>query len=178
MSFRGAVRGRPDPSPHQEGFTLIEVIVASVILLVVLVPTAALLNSSSGFVTQAKAQTEAAHLASGLLEQDRASAAAPGYWPDDEPSLVDTQAIDEKLGNLPFSVVQSGGWCAEVSGEWESYSSSDPPTGQTEEAYGVKAEVRWQDGSQNVTLTTLLTTPATVSVPSNPPTSCPLAQQS
>lgn len=154
---------------------MLEVMIASAVLVVVLVPATAMLSSSSGFITQAKAQVEAAHLAAGLLEQDRASAAAAGYWPSNEPSLVDTQATIESLGNLPFSMQQSGGWCAEVAGAWQSYTSSYPPTDEiTEHAYGVQVQVSWQAGSQNVTLTTLLTTPATVSVPANPPTSCPL----
>lgn len=154
---------------------MIEVIFASAVLVVVLVPATATLTSSSGFITQVKAQVEAAHLAAGLLEEDRASAASALYWSNNEPGLIDTQATDETLGNLPFTVQQSGGWCAEASGAWQSYSSSYPPTDEiTEHAYGVRAQVSWHMGGQSVTLTTLLTTPATVSVPSNPPTSCPL----
>lgn len=155
----------------QDGFGMIEVIVASALLLIVLVPASGLLSNSGGFVTQAKARVEASHLASGLLEQDRASAASSSWWGTSTPpvpALPDTTPTQESVGNLPVVVQQTGGWCAEKNGAWGSTFASS-----TEVGYGVQATVKWQAGTHQVVSTTLLAVPLSIS----PPTSgtCPLS---
>lgn len=147
---------------------MLEVVFAAAILIVVLVPASSLLTRSSGYVTLAKAQAQATHLASGLLEQDRASSVSSSYWSGSTPSLVDTSAVTQTVGNLKFSVVQVGGWCFEVAGTWGTTSA-----GATESGYGVKATVTWQSGTQSVALTTLLSTPPFVTPPGSS-TSCPI----
>lgn len=153
---------------RQDGMSMLEVVIAAAILIVVLVPASSLLTSSSSFVTQSKAQVEATHLASGLLEQDRASAVSTSYWSGSTPSLVDTTATTQTVGALTFSMTQVGGWCFEVSGTWGTTS-----TGATETGYGVKATVTWQGGTQSVKLTTLISTPLFVTAPASS-TSCPI----
>src|SRR5579884_4109988 len=149
MDVDSAQRGPERLFSRQDGLSMLEVVIAAAILVVVLVPASSLLTSSSGFVTKAKAQVEAAHLASGLLEQDRASAVSSGYWPASTPDLADTTAVDQSVGSLTFSLTQVGGWCFEVGGTWGTATE-----GATETGYGVRATVSWQAGTQSVTLTT------------------------
>jgi prepilin-type N-terminal cleavage/methylation domain-containing protein len=168
--MRGAARrGEADAAVwRDEGFTLIEVVVASVVLLIVLVPGMWLLATSSSYVSQSKNKVAAANLASGLLEQDRASADAQ-TWTSNAPTLTDTSASSVTVTGTPFSVEQTGGWCAESSGGWASYSSAP----STPAAYGVLATVTWQSGQQSLQVGTVLPTPATgVTAPSSG--TCPL----
>jgi Tfp pilus assembly protein PilV len=155
----------------QGGFTMVEVVVAAVVLLIVLVPASGLLSNSGNFVTESKAQAEASHLASGLLEQDRASAASSSWWgagTPPTPALADTTPTVESVGGVPFSVRQQGGWCAETNGAWGSTF-----TNASEVGYGVQATVTWQAGTHQVVSTTVLAVPLSIALPNSG--SCPLS---
>lgn len=173
-----------EPS-RQEGFALIEVVVASVVLLVVLVPSAYLITSSSSLLTTNRSKTVAANLASSQLEEDR-SVADSETWSTTSsspclglcptlPGPTSPATSSSTVGDTTYTVTQSVGWCAdlEVSGTWTWQNYSSAPT-DNPAAYGILAKVSWQGGS--VSVGTVLPTPNAQlsSVPSSSSSTCPL----
>src|SRR5579872_2221769 len=66
--------GRTGAGAADAGFTLIEVLVAAMVLLLVLVPVSLALLTQTGQVNENGFQVEAAQLAAGQLESDRTMA--------------------------------------------------------------------------------------------------------
>jgi len=160
----------------EHGFSLAEVILASALLLVVLLPSAALLQSSDSALSLSRAKVVAANLAAGQLEVDRATADNLSTWaPDTSPCdssvwapclSAPTSPVNVPSGGESYAVVQTSGWCAESpsTGAWANYSSTnsyDPP------AYRVRVTVSWLGGSQGVSASETLTTPMSATPPSS-----------
>jgi type II secretory pathway pseudopilin PulG len=155
----GITAGRRDgPSKRtDEGFTLLEVVVAGVIMILVLVPSAMLLSTSAKVLGVTQAKIVAANVATGVLEEDRAVADSVTWSGAPAPSLP-VPTSPTTVNGVKFSVSQSGGWCALSAGAWGDYASapSAPP------AYGVLVTVSWLSGAHSITAGEALTTPVAV----------------
>jgi type II secretory pathway pseudopilin PulG len=154
----GDGRGAPSGRTREQGFTLVEVLVAGVIMIMVLVPSAMLLSSSARVLSVTQAKIVAANLATGVLDEDRALAGS-GTWAGTPPVPgLPAPTSPTTVNGVLFSVSQSGGWCALGSGALGDYASAPaaPP------AYGVLVTVTWLSGAHSVTAGETLTTPVTV----------------
>jgi hypothetical protein len=191
-SRRAADRGRP---PSQAGATLLDVVVASVVLLLILIPATQLLVTSGKVVTNSKAQAVAESVAGSQLETDRATFLAnPGAQPftastcagsSYAPSTTNatfaqylTACVTAPAnGGAPLWVFQRGGWCVANGTTLGSGSTGTP-------MYWVSVMVTWGGSavpasttvvpaSNRVVFTSALQTPAGYTVPAGP-WSCPL----
>ncbi|HLI56303.1 MAG TPA: hypothetical protein VKY26_04625, partial [Actinomycetota bacterium] len=113
----------------EAGTSLLDVVVATVLLLVILIPATQLLVTSGKVVTNSKAQAVAESLASSQLESDRAAfLASPGVQPFAASSCggpaygaTTTNATFAQYltacptvpsnGGPPLWVFQRSGWC-------------------------------------------------------------------
>src|SRR5271169_2735436 len=139
-------RDAPTRGAREQGFTLVEVIVAGVVMMTVLIPSAMLLSSSAKVLTVTQAKIVAADLATGVLEEDRALADS-GPWSGSPPapllpSLCTTPPMGTQTVNgVVFTIGHCGGWCAQATGAgattWADYAATPvaPP------AYGVLVTV-------------------------------------
>ena len=191
-------RHRRHQGPDERGFTLVEVLVATVIMLVVLVPSSLLLSSSTSVLSYSQSKWVASNLLAGIMEQDRAVAeesgiSTSGGWPASggNPIAPSLPAISSRTVNgVTFSFTRTLGWCAEqtVNGvtNWGDYPNADtvvfttvPATVYQPPAFSEYVVVEWPGhslGSGQV-----LPTPAANQelTNGNPPTSstkapCPL----
>jgi type II secretory pathway pseudopilin PulG len=153
----------------EQGFTLVEVIVAGVIMLTVLLPTAMLMSSSTKALSLNQTKVVAANLASGVLEEARAAADSQTWSGTPvSPNLPAPQAPGP-INGVTYTVTEQSGWCAPATvngvSAWADYASmpSSPP------AYGVLVTVTWLGASHVLTFGEVLTTPVTAvnSVPSS-----------
>lgn len=187
-----AHRGRP---PNDAGATLLDVVVATVVLLLILIPATQLLVTSGKVVTNSKAQAVAESLAGSQLESDRATFLAnPGAQPFAASScggsaygVSTTNATFSQYltacptvpqnGGAPLWVFQRGGWCVANGSTLGSGSTGTP-------MYWVSVMVVWGGSvvpspstvvpaSNRVVLTSALQTPAGYTPPAAP-WSCPL----
>jgi hypothetical protein len=167
----------PPARSREEGVTLMEVVLSATLLLVVLVPSTVLLQTSSSLLSVNKAKVVAANLASGQLEADRAAAdGAPWTGTPAVPDLpTPVSPVQVPTGGGSYTVSQVAGWCAESTNgagtTWTTYTglpAGNPP------AYTVTVTVGWPVGSHDVSAAETLTTPPGVSAPDNSgSTSCP-----
>jgi type II secretory pathway pseudopilin PulG len=156
----GAVAGR---ERREEGFTLVEVVVALGLLVLVLVPTADLMLTSGKVLATNRSEIVAANLASGCLEQDRAIEDAAGTWP-----VTSLPGCSTSGGGAAYSIEQHTGWCYERSGTWTTYPPSGvPETATNPPAFAELATVTWANGARSLSVGQVLTTPyaAVASVP-------------
>jgi len=168
MGWHTAANGRPGPS-SQEGFTMLEVVVAVVVLLVALVPNAYLLSSADSLLTANRSKTVAVNLASSQLEEDRSVADAETWSTGPFAPSLPAPTASQTVGDTVYAMTQSAGWCAETGGTWGDFLHAPAqPAG-----YGILVKVSWEAGS--VSAGTVLMTP--VGQSSDVPTSssaCPL----
>lgn len=180
---------------NEAGTSLLDVVVATVLLLVILIPATQLLVTSGKVVTNSKAQAVAESLASSQLESDRAAFLAnPGVQPFTASSCggsaygasttnaTFTQYLTAcptvpRNGGSPLWVFQRSGWCVANGTTLGSGSAGTP-------MYWVSVMVVWGGSvvpspttvvaaSNRVVLSSALQTPAGYTIPS-PPWSCPL----
>ena len=158
MGVRGRGLGARASGGSEGGFTLVEVVVAGLILVTVLIPSAMLMSNSTTVLTVNQAKLVAANLASGALDEDRALADVAGWSGSTviAPALP-TTAVTSTVNGVAFTVTPHLGWCALTSGSWGDYSTATagPP------AYAVLVVVTWL-GSHVLTEGETLTTPTTV----------------
>jgi hypothetical protein len=179
----------------ESGTTLLDVVVATVVLLLILIPATQLLVTSGKVVTNSKAQAVAESLASSQLENDRAAfLASPGVQPFSASSCAGSSygptttnatfsqyltacPMVPRTAGAPLWVFQRGGWCV-VNGTTLGSGSTGTPM------YWVSVMVVWGGSvvpspttvvpsSNRVVLSSALQTPAGYSTPA-PPWSCPL----
>lgn len=157
MGFTGERPVASSRRAHDGGFTLVEVIVAGVIMVMVLVPSAILLSSSAKVLTITQAKIVAANLAGGVLDEDRAVAGASVWAGTPVAPTLPTPSVNTVNG-VTFSVSQTKGWCALSSGAWANYVAAPaaPP------AYGILVQVSWLGGAHSVTAGAALSTPMVV----------------
>src|SRR5271169_2258245 len=101
----------------ERGFTLVEVLVAGVLMILVLVPSALVMSTSTRVLTLNRATVVAANVLAGVLEQDRA-------WVDSVPWKATAGVVAPKpavpapagptVNGVTFTVSQSFGWCAQT----------------------------------------------------------------
>ncbi len=171
MAWTTTAHGRHEPLSPQEGFTLVEVVVATVILIIILVPTAYLLSSSTSLITTNRSKTVAVNLASSQLEEDRDVVDAETWTTGPLAPTLPAVTASQTVGQTVYKMSQSVGWCAEngTVGPWGTYSTK--PTNPA--GYGVLVTVTWQGGS--VSEGTVLMTPnAQLSNVPTSSTGCPL----
>jgi len=147
----------PSRPGDEGGFTLIEVVVAGVVMMTVLIPCAMLLSSSAKVLTITQAKIVAANLASGILDEDRAVADAK-TWSGTPTAPVVPAPSSTTVNGVAFSVSQATGWCTLSSGAWASYA----PAPSTPLAYGILVTVTWMHDAHSVTAGATLTTPTSV----------------
>ncbi|HZU79207.1 MAG TPA: type II secretion system protein [Acidimicrobiales bacterium] len=136
----------------EAGFTLVEVLVAGTLLLLILVPTAYLIVSSTKLVTANKASVTAAQLAASQLEADRtfadtatwsgAPAAPSGSWPG---------YLTIPSPGIKYTISRSYGWCMDSQSQstWTTTAAGSTiptfPSGMV--GYKEVVTVTWQTGS-------------------------------
>jgi prepilin-type N-terminal cleavage/methylation domain-containing protein len=151
ITTRGPIRvGR-----RQDGFTLAEVIVASAVLLIILVPMSAALVRQSGLLTTNQARVTAAHLAAGQLESDRTVADA-NAWSGSPPvptlpsisSPVTVAASSPGASSISYKITRSSGWCMLPSGGTTWTTTAGVSTIPSTAAVGYKdvVTVKWNGG--------------------------------
>lgn len=151
-----------------DGFSLVEVVIAIAVLMLAIVPSAALLVTSNQVVATNGAAVVAANLAAGCLEQDRAVEDAAVSFPDTAGTLP---VCPTGGGGASYHLTQTAGWCQEsTSGTWGDYSGyvagTDAPP-----AYGLLVTVAWSGHHESAGQ--IVTSPLTASIPASS-TSCPL----
>ena len=175
MGFTEERRAAPRRCANEQGFTLVEVIVAGVIMLVVLLPSAMLLSSSAKAITANQAKVVAANLASGVLEEARAAADSQTWTGTPVAPNLPSPTTPGPVNGIVYTVTEQGGWCAPTTANgvtgWGDYASapSSPP------AYAVLVTVTWLGASHTLTFGAMLATPVAAldSIPSSS-TGCPL----
>ena len=139
---------------RQDGFTLAEVIVASAVLLIILVPMSAALVSQSGLLTTNQAEVTAAHLAAGQLESDRTVADASSWSGSPPvptlPSVTSpvTVAASSGASSISYRITRTVGWCMLPSGGSTWTTTAGASTIPSTAAVGYKdvVTVRWNGG--------------------------------
>lgn len=140
--------------PDQAGFTLAEVLVASAVLLVILVPMSAALVSQSGLLTTNQAEVTAAHLAAGQLESDRTVADA-NSWSGSPPvptlpTVTSPVSVAASSGaaSISYTITRSVGWCMVPSGGSTWTTTAGASTIPSNAAVGYKdlVTVKWNGG--------------------------------
>jgi type II secretory pathway pseudopilin PulG len=157
VGFMGKRTGASSRPGGQGGFTLVEVIVAGVIMVMVLVPSAMLLSSSAKVLTVTQSKIVAANLAAGVLDEDRALADAKAWSGSPIAPTLPAPAASSVNG-VAFGVTRTTGWCTLAGGVWTSYASV--PT--TPVAYGVLVTVTWLAQAHSLSAGAVLTTPGAV----------------
>jgi len=178
----------------ERGFTLVEVVVAGLLLVLVLVPSAMVLSTSTKVLSLNQDKVVAANLLSGTLEEDRTIATVSGQgsitgWsgsPTIAPPLPTLPTV--VVNGVAFTFNRQTGWCApaQVNGmtKWANYplsgtyqvegmSVDEPP------AFAEYLTVSWRGGADSLSAGQVLTTPAANDDihGANPPAtsgSCPL----
>ena len=156
------------PDDPERGFTLIEVVIAGILLLVILLPSALILSTSAKALTVNQAKVVGANVLSGALEQDRAIAASlpcatePGSvcWAGSPIAPFGNSTTSTTVNGVTYTVATTTGWCAESANAggvttWATYASaptSEPP------GFGVYVTVSWLSG-QSLGGGEVLTTP-------------------
>lgn len=153
----------------EEGQSLVEVLIAIVVLVAVLVPALLLVTKSTQAVYNNQYKVAAVNLANGQLEADRTQAVTGQTLTLTPPTPSVT------VGTETYSVSQSANWCAPpttAGGSWTPYTS-----GGASYAYGVAVTVTWKGDSTGVQVSGVLTTPMGMFVSGSYPlttTTCPL----
>ncbi len=182
---------------------LLDVLMASVMLLVILIPATELVSTSGRVVTTSKAQAIAQSLAASVIEGDQAtwsSEPAPGEtqpfsaspcagtsYGSGSPNATFSQILTgcetvPSTGGMPLWVFQRSGWCVESGsslGNGSQSSSSDWAP-----SYWVLVMVAWGGSTvpapgsvvseaDRVVVSSALATPSTYALPTST-TSCPL----
>lgn len=139
----------------EAGFSLVEVMVAAAILIIVLVPTAYLIASSSGLLTSNRASVTAAQLAASQLEADRTFADTT-TWLTASPFGVSAASWPATLsvpsGGIQYSIARSTGWCFTTGGNATTWGTTAPgstiptfPSGMA--GFKEVVTVTWRTGS-------------------------------
>jgi len=171
---------------------LMEVIVSTLMLMIVLLPSVSLLQASNAVISLNRSKVVAANLASSQLELDRAAADSEGWTGSCNcgteaceclPFLPPPASpVEVPAGGEPYTVTQDGGWCDEKyegsSWVWTSYDDGDVPADpDNPPAFAVTVTVSWLGGSESVSAAETLLTPQGVTPPpetgSGPWTTCP-----
>jgi prepilin-type N-terminal cleavage/methylation domain-containing protein len=155
MNGTNTGHGRGGAGRPQEGFTLAEVIVASAVLLIILVPMSAALVTQTGLLTTNQAQVTATHLAAGQLESDRTVADA-NAWSGSPPvptlptltSPVTVAASSPGGSSISYAISRSVGWCMLPSGgtTWTTTAGSSTIPSNAAVAYKDLVTVTWNGG--------------------------------
>lgn len=139
---------------------LLDVVVASVVLLVILVPAAQLLMSSGKVVGASTAQATAQSLAASQLSSDRAAAWSAGAPPTFASSCgsktlttYDATLLScPTVGGMPYWVFQNAGWCTTSNGTLGTVPSTT--VAGTIPYYWVEVVVAWGGTKAPGTVTT------------------------
>ncbi|MHB8438066.1 MAG: hypothetical protein ACYDD4_02740 [Acidimicrobiales bacterium] len=142
----------------EEGVGLLDIIVGSAVLLIILVPASQLLDESATVVGTARSQAIAENIASGQIEQDRATwtstLAAPTYASSSacgtaySPSTVVNSTYNlyltgcQTTSGMKFWIFQNGGWCVTSAGNQLKTSGTG-----TVHMYWVEVMVAWGGSS-------------------------------
>ena len=152
----------------EEGQSLVEVVVALVVLVVVLVPALFLVTGSTRVVYNNQFKVTAANLANGQLETARNLSVAQQTVPT---SILTTT---KTVGTSPevYTVVQKGGWCTAPTTAvpmWSNSTSAQPY------AFVVLVTVTWKSNTTGLQVSGVLTTPTSVAPSGNPASpACPI----
>jgi type II secretory pathway pseudopilin PulG len=157
---------RPRPSRCDEvGFTLVEVIVAGLIMVMVLVPSALLLSSSTKILTVTQSKIVAANLAAGALDEDRALADATAWSVPASPAGSPIAPVGlpgtttSTVNGVAFTIEPTYGWCTlKPALFWDAYGPTVPSTPL---AYGIIVKVSWY-GGHKLSAGAVLSTPGAV----------------
>lgn len=150
---------------REDGQSLVEVLVALVLLVAVLVPALFLVTGSTRVVYNNQFKVTAANLANGQLESARNLTVAQQVAPTTPLTFTKTVGTSSEV----YTVVQTGGWCRTPTAAlttWGNYSGSQPY------AFVVLVTASWKANPTGVQVSGVLTTPASASPSVSP--SCPI----
>ncbi len=158
----------------EEGLTLVEIMIALVVLLVVFLATAELVFTSLATSTANSNKEVAESIATGVLSQERQAALNQGsQWFTNSglPTAVDPISpyannanwcnttctpIVQVIASEDYYVYLTGGWCEETTlGSWQNTSSSSTTFGNTTPypGYFLAIKVAWGPGANQTTST-------------------------
>lgn len=129
----------------QDGMALIDVVIASVILMVVFLPLSTLLVVSTGIIGSDRQTVVAESVAAGQLSNVRAMATSSSNWTVTSPSpsvLTLPSAGTTTVSGATFNYSFKGGWCAVVSAAPPALSNGTT-TGNNPYVYYVQVHVTW-----------------------------------
>ena len=171
---------------NEDGVSLIDVTVASAILMVVLIPVAFLMINSTQTIANASTVRAASTVAGEQLTSLQsevtktypptglnASTATPAAWPTaaqctTTPSLCPTPSVN----GVAYHVYSAGGWCVLSGGAWGGTASSPlTVTSNISPTYHVVVKVAWGLGASSGSTTNDLVDP--VELAGNTQTSAP-----
>jgi hypothetical protein len=152
---------RHNSQPVEDGFALLDVAIAIVVLMIVLLPVAYLLSTTAKTAATNQHRLTAQSIAASWLEQERTAAelsqnnlpSPPGGTTSNPtwPAASGTQTV----GTTTYDVYLAGGWCA-YSGSgtaWGNGQASTTTTGSPPPIdYFVAAKVKWGPNASNPTL--------------------------
>jgi Tfp pilus assembly protein PilV len=194
----GSHRRKTIHASDERGVTLVEVLVATVVMLAVLVPASLLLATSTKVLSFSQAKWVASNLLAGVLEQDRAVAETAGTVGTSGWSLhggviapvLPSLSSTKQVNGVIFSFTRTVGWCAEqtVGGvtSWANFPNANTvvfgvingATVYQPPAYGEFVTVSWPGGHSLGAGQVIATPTANQSISHvNPPatsTGCPL----
>jgi Tfp pilus assembly protein PilV len=144
----------------EQGFALLDVAVAILVLMVILLPIAYLLSSTSTLAASNQHRLTAQSLAASWLEQERTSAGQSATSPPSVSSPVGalptswpSAAGTEQVGGITYDIYVAGGWCA-YSGTGSRWNDGVASTTTTNVApppltYFIAAKVKWGPAAAN-----------------------------
>jgi type II secretory pathway pseudopilin PulG len=151
---------------REEGASLIEVLVALVVLVAVLVPALFLVSNSTKVVYNNQFKVTAANLANGQLETARNQVIAQ------QTVALTAPTTPRTIGSESYKIVQQGGWCTTPTTTVTTWGNS---TSVQPYAFVDLVTVSWNGNPTGIQVSGVLTTPTGVAPTGNPALpACPI----
>lgn len=152
MGWAGGNIDRADGA-RQGGFALLDVVIASVVLMVILVPVATLLTTTVKMVGTAQGKTQAQTLAVETMNQYVSATIHSGSLPA---GLSDSWTADPSnpyfVDGKPIYLFEAGGWCVAGSTSSNQYANGTVSTSPNNQpTYVIVVKAQWGSGASSAT---------------------------